>query len=401
MRPLKELISLDAAFKIITENTKVIRETESVNLLDLAGRVAAKEICAKSDVPPFRRAAMDGYAVKAASTFGASDTHPIYLTCIEKIHAGEVPTQAVSESSCIEIATGAMCPQGADTVVPVEYTNIVDDKIEILKAFAPGDNVSPTGIDIKKGEVVIHTGDVFTPARIGAIAALNLTSAEVYRKPKIAVIPTGREIAPLGSELHTGQVYDINSYTISTLITQHGGIPKLYEIIPDEFKSLERAVLDALSTDLVIILGGSSVGERDINIDVIRKHGIIFFHGVQVKPGKPTLCGKIRDTLLLNLPGYPTSCLTNGYVLLVPVLQKMASLPSAPPRKVKARLSRKIVSRLGRHQIFTVKLEGDKAVPAFKESGAITSMAWADGYIEIPFNVDLLEKDEEVDVTLF
>ncbi len=401
MRPLKSLISLDEALGIIHQNITIINETEKLSLSNLLNRVAAKDVISHLNIPPFRRAAMDGYAVKASSTFQASDSSPAYLSCIEQVHAGEVPLKKVTATECIEIATGAMCPEGADTVVPVEYTNSVNKQIEILKRFAPGENVSPAGVDIKKDEIVIHKGDIFTPARIGVLAALNTNQAEVYRKPKVAVIPTGREIAALGTPLKEGQVYDINSYTLSTLIASNGGTPVIYDIVPDEFTALETAVIDALKTDFIIIGGGSSVGERDINIDVIAKHGTIHFHGIQVKPGKPTLFGKIQNKMVLNLPGYPTSCLVNGYVLMVPVLRKMASLPAEAPRKVKARLSRKIVSRLGRHQIFTVRVKEGQAIPAFKESGAITSMAWADGYIEIPYNVDLLEKDEVVDVTLF
>ncbi|MHA1131519.1 MAG: molybdopterin molybdotransferase MoeA, partial [Candidatus Helarchaeota archaeon] len=331
MRPLKSLISLDEALEIIHQNITVIKEVEEIPLFNLINRVASEDIISHQNVPPFQRAAMDGYAVQASSTFGASENAPVYLSCIEQIHAGEVPTKKVTEKECIEIATGAMVPEGADTIVPVEYTNLVKGKIEIFKGFAPGDNVSSAGVDIKMGETVIYKGDIMTPARIGVLAALDIHTLKVYRKPKVAVIPTGREIAALGTPLREGQVYDINSYTLSTLIASNGGTPIIYEIVPDEFNALEKTVLDALSTDLVIIGGGSSVGERDINIDVIAKHGTILFHGIQVKPGKPTLCGIIQKKMILNLPGYPTSCLTNGYVLLVPLLRKMASLPTESP----------------------------------------------------------------------
>jgi len=401
MRPLKKLISLDEAFKILGENTSVINQLEEITLFKLANRVAAEDVLADKNVPPFRRAAMDGYAVIASSTFGASDRKPIYLTCIEKVHAGEIPTKTIKRNECIEIATGAMCPDSADAVVPVEFTNKVDSKIEILKGFTPGDNISPEGVDIRKGETVIRKGDVFTPARIGVLAALNKTSAKVFRRPKVAIIPTGREIAPLGTELNEGQVYDINSYTLRTLIAQNGAIPILFDIVPDEFAALENAILQALSTDLIVIVGGSSVGERDINIDVLSKHGTILFHGIQVKPGKPTLCGKIKDKLIINLPGYPTSCLTNAYLLLLPFIKKMASLPRERQKTVNAKLSRKFVGQLGRHQILTVTVKNGIATPAFKESGAITSIAWADGYIIIPYNVDLIEKGEEIEVFLF
>ncbi|WP_457557106.1 molybdopterin molybdotransferase MoeA [Candidatus Harpocratesius sp.] len=402
MRPLKSLISLSKAHEILSQNLHVIEETEVVPILDLINRVSAEEIKSDLNVPPFRRAAMDGYAVKASSTFPATDSNPIYLECIEEIHAGDVPSLTISSQQCMEIATGAMLPDSADCVVPVEYTNKDKNTIEILKGFAPNSNVSQEGVDIRYGEVVIHKGDLFTPARIGVLAALNRSSALVYQKAKVAVISTGREIAPLGQELKPGQVYDINTYTLTSLIAQHGGVPLVYDLVEDSFDALERVILDAVpKVDLIVLGGGSSVGERDINIDIIEKHGKVLFHGIQIKPGKPTLCGVIQNTMLLNLPGYPTSCLTNGYINLLPVLRKMSHLPPLIQKKIKVKLAKKIVSRLGRHQIFTVRVENGYAYPAFKESGAITSMALADGYIEIPDNCDLIEKEDFVEVTLF
>ncbi|MHA1115330.1 MAG: molybdopterin molybdotransferase MoeA [Candidatus Heimdallarchaeaceae archaeon] len=402
MRPFKGLISLDEALRILDENTTPLSETETVSIFELLGRVSAQDVIAELNIPPFNRSAMDGYAVKASSTFLASDRNPVHLECIDKILAGDVPHKEINENECIEIATGAMLPSSADAVVPVEYTNREGNKIEIIKSFPPNANVSLEGVDIKKGEKVIEKGMVLVPGRIGVLAALNISSLEVYRKPKVAIIPTGREIAPLGGELKLGQVYDINTYTITSLIKDIGGEPIVFDIVEDKFEDLEKAILEALEkADLVLILGGSSVGERDINIDVLEKHGTILFHGIQLKPGKPNLCAKINGKLVLNLAGYPTSCLTNGYIIVSPVLKKMAHLPQRPKQKVKAKLGRKIVSNLGRHQFFTVRLEGDVAYPAFKESGAITSIALADGYIEIPYNVDLVEEGAEVEVTLF
>ncbi|MHA1828363.1 MAG: molybdopterin molybdotransferase MoeA, partial [Candidatus Heimdallarchaeaceae archaeon] len=348
MRPFKSLISIDEAHEILWKNIHPITETEEVELLNLVGRVSSEDVKALMNVPPFRRSAMDGYAVKAESTFDATVDSPIYLDCIEKILAGEVPQKVIESGQCSEIATGAMLPEGADCVVPVEYTNLVDGKIEIFKNHPPNANVSAEGVDVKKGEIVVHKGEVYTPARVGVLAALNIQKAKVYKKPVIAIIPTGKEISPLGVELKKGQVYDINSYTLTTLVRKFGAEPKLYDIVADEFEALEKAVLDALSNDLVVVLGGSSVGERDINVDVLTKHGKILLHGIQIKPGKPTLCGIIKDTPIINLPGYPTSCLTIGYIILLPLLRKLAHLKEIKKEKVKAKISRKIASSLGR-----------------------------------------------------
>ncbi|MHA1339200.1 MAG: molybdenum cofactor synthesis domain-containing protein [Promethearchaeota archaeon] len=401
MRPLKSLISINEAHSIINANTKQIEDTEYVDILDLEGRVSAENISSPINVPPFRRAAMDGYAIKALDTFSATEDNPVLLECIDTVHAGEVTKSKIESGQCIQIATGAMVPDSADTVIQVELTEIIDDKIQITKPIAPGTNVSKVGVDLKKGDVVVRKGEIFTPGRIGALAAINKSSALVYRKPIVAIIPTGNEIAKLGTPLKEGQIYDINTYTIASLVKKNGGIPKIYDIIPDDYDALEKAILSALDADIILLSGGSSAGERDLNIDIIKKYGKIFFHGVQIKPGKPTLFGKIKDKLILNLPGYPTSCLTNGYIFLVPIMRKLSGLPPKKPTAIKAKMAKKIVSRLGRHQIFTVRVENGYAIPAFKESGAITSIAWADGYIEIPYNVDLVDKDEEVNVYLF
>lgn len=401
MRPFKSLLSVNEALKILLDNVRPIERTEEVELLDLVGRVSVEDIVADANVPPFRRSAMDGYAVIAQDTFGATDANPIKLECIDKVLAGETTDKVVTKGYCIEIATGAMMPDGADCIVPVEYTNRKGNIVEIVRPFAPQSNVSHEGVDVKKGEVVVRKGEVFTPGRVGVLAALNKKTAKVFAKPVVSVIPTGKEIAPLGSELKKGQVYDINSYTMTTLLKQNGVKPILHDIVPDEYEPLEKAVLEHLDSDLVIIIGGSSVGERDINIDVFQNHGDILFHGVQLKPGKPTLAGIIKDKLVINLPGYPTSCLTAGYIFITPIVRKMAHLPPIKKKTVKAKLQRKIVSRLGRHQIFTVKIKDGVAIPAFKESGAITSIAWADGYIEIPYNVDLIEEGDEVEVVMF
>jgi len=401
MNPLKSLISIEEAHKIIGNSIKPISEVEYIDILELEGRVSAEDIISPMDVPPFRRASMDGFAIKSSDTFNASAENPILLECIDIIQAGDVPKKEIKSGECVQIATGAMVPNSADSVIQVELTELINGKVQIISPIAPGTNISKAGIDLKKGEIVVRKGDVFTPGKIGALASINKTSVLVYKKPRVAIIPTGNEIAKLGSSLKEGQVYDINTYTIATLVKKNGGNPIIFDIIPDEIQKIESAILKGLEYDIILLSGGSSVGERDLNIKIIQKYGKVLFHGVQIKPGKPTLYGLIKDKPILNLPGYPTSCLTNSYIFLVPIIRKLGNLPPERPRTIQAKLSKKIVSRLGRHQIYTVRLENGYAIPVFKESGAITSIAWADGYIEIPYNVDLLEKDEIVNVYLF
>lgn len=401
MRPLRALISLQEAKETIAKVVEPIQRTEVVPIDDLLGRVAAENLHATIDVPSFDKAAMDGFAVLAEDTFKAGTHSPVTLESIDVIHAGEIGGKEVQNGQCAQIATGAMIPKGADAVVMVEDTETTGDQVQIFKPIYPGGNVFPKGSDVKAGDLILKKKDLLTARKAGIIAAIGIDRATVYEQPKIAVIPTGYEIAELGAELQPGQVYDINSYTVANLIRENGGIPIRYPVIGDSMDDLRKAVADAQQYDAIVLSGGSSVGEKDVLIDVIKEAGKIYFHGVQIKPGKPTLFGEINGKLIFGMPGYPTSCMINAYVFVVPAIRKMAYLPQQTPMVVKARMAKRIVSSLGRHQFYTVTVEEGIAYPAFKESGTITSMSHADGYIEIPYNVDLVEKGQEVEVILF
>jgi molybdenum cofactor synthesis domain-containing protein len=261
--------------------------------------------------------------------------------------------------------------------------------------------VGRRGVDIAAGSRVVARGDILNPSRIGALAAAGIAEVEVFAKPRLAILSTGDEIVEPGRPLAPGQVYDINRFTLGAIIGVHGGEAVLLPTAADTVESLSRAVDAGLTHDLLVFSGGSSVGERDLITDVLRARGEVIFHGVAVKPGKPTVLGRIGTTPVLGMPGYPTSCLSNGYMLLVPMLRRMARLPEHQPRVVQAPLSRRIVSTTGRHQFYPVRLENGEATPAFKASGDITSMALADGYIEIPANVDIVEAGQTVHVKLF
>lgn len=401
MKPLKALISLEEGFKILMESVKPIDRTEVAPLLQANGRVLAQDVKAEMDVPPFPRAAMDGYAVLAEDTFPAGTFNPVTLKPLEVIHAGEEAKKTVQKGTCIQVATGCPIPPGADAVVMVEDTEAEGDMVKVYKPVYPRQNVSAQGEDIQRGTVILHEGMLLTPGRIGVLAALGIEQVEVYQKPRIAVIPSGNEIVPLDEPLAPGKIYDVNSYTLSALIQENGGIPTIFPIMPDELERVKDTIEEAMAYDLVVLSGGSSVGERDMMVQAIEELGEVKFHGIAVKPGKPTLCGLVEGKLIIGMPGYPTSCLTNGYGFLVPVLRKLARLPLRRPSPIRVPLSRRVVSTIGRHQYLPVRIEDGEAVPAFKESGAITSMALADGWIEIPANVDLVEKGELVDVHLF
>jgi molybdenum cofactor synthesis domain-containing protein len=402
MRPIRETIPLDEALALILDAAAPVDRVERVPLREAAGRVIATPPQAAMDVPPFDRAAMDGYAVRAEDTFGAGRYEPKVLRSVEKVYTGQLPMRAIAAGECTEIATGAPMPQGADAVVMVEETERGSgDQVRVFTPVYPRQNVGRRAADIAQGQVLLAAGDVLTPSRIGALAAVGAMEVEVYAQPRIAILSTGNEVVEPGQPLGPGQIYDINRFTLGSIIEAHGAVPVLLPTAQDTVDSLSQAIDAALAEDVLVFSGGSSVGERDLIMDVLVARGEVTFHGVAVKPGKPTVFGQVSGKPVLGMPGYPTSCLSNGYMLLVPMLRKMARLPEFRPQIVRVPLSRRIVSTTGRHQFYTVRLVEGQAVPAFKASGDITSMAHADGYIEIPAQVDIVESGEMVDVKLF
>ena len=401
MRPLRALVSLDEAMSALMALAVPIARTEVVALPEALHRVAAKDSVSSIHVPLVDRAAMDGYAVRAADTYRAGKFRPAPLRKIATLYANSIPRKRVSKGTCIEVATGASVPPGADAVVMVEDTEREGETVRVYAPVHPGENVSPQGEDIRKGDVVVRAGEFLTPAKVGALAAIGKKDVEVYARPRVAILTTGDEVIPPGKPIRPGQVYDVNAHTMASVVRESGGEPVMLGRVPDRLDALEAAIRKAVAHDVVVFSGGSSVGEKDMIIDVLRGMGELKFHGVAVKPGKPTVLGVVRGKPVLGMPGYPTSCLSNCYMMLAPMLRAMARLPPKPEKVVEMPLSKRIVSSMGRVEFHTVRVEDGLAVPAYKESGAITSMAHADGYIQIPANVDLVERGETVRVVLF
>ena len=401
MRPLKTLISLDEALAVAMDSVRPVERTESVGILEALHRVVAEDVRAPIDVPLADRAAMDGYAALARDTFRAGKFKPVVLRRIETLYADGVPTKRGGRGTCTEVATGSTMPMGADAVVMVEDTETEGDRVKVHSPVHPGENVSVRGEDIERGSIVVRAGEGLTPAKVGAIAAIGMDRVPVYSRPRVAILTTGDEVAPPGARIRPGQVYDINAHTMASVVRENGGEPALLGRVADRLAALRAAIRKAVRADLVVFSGGSSVGEKDMVLDVLREMGDVLFHGIAVKPGKPTVLGRIDGRVVLGMPGYPTSCLSNCYMLLAPMLRRMARLPAASGRVVEAPLAKRLVSVVGRVEFHTVRLVDGVAVPAYKESGAITSIAHADGYIEIPANVDLIERGERVRVVLF
>lgn len=396
----------DDALRIALEATTTVTTSETIAVGDADGRVAAADIESALDVPPFDRSAMDGYAVRSADCTAPGAV----LRVTGRVFTGEVFAGTIGAGECVEIATGAPVPDGADAVVMVEDTSPATDaaeggaapaRVTVRVAVKTGANIGRRAADIARGARVVKRGDVLTPSRVGAIAAVGLQRIDVLRRPTVAIVSTGNEVVAPGLPLAPGHIYDINRFTLDAVARRHGGAPVALASPGDSLDQLERTLDAAAGYDLIVFSGGSSVGDRDLVRDVIASRGTILFHGIAVKPGKPTAFATIGRSLFLGMPGNPTSCLSNAYILMIPILRKLAGLGAWEPRVVTVPLARRIASANDRHQFYTVRLEGGRAEPAFKGSGDITSMAHADGYIEIPANTPSIDAGVDVRVTLF
>ena len=400
-RPDRRLIDVREARVILASHGEPVTRVERVAAGQAAGRVLAADLVATDAVPPFARAMMDGYAVCAADVAEASRERPIVLGLRETIYTGRAATTTVGPGECAGIATGAPVPDGADAVVMVEHSSRNGDAVSVFQPVSPGQHVGPAGSDLAPGELALATGSFLSPARLGVIAALGLTEIEVYQRPRVAILSTGDEIVAPGGRLGPAQIFDSNTAALAAAVRLHGGEPVVAPRVGDDRAQLERAFERCLGEDLVLFSGGTSVGERDFLLEVIAAAGTVHFEGLRLKPGKPTVFASVAGRPVFGMPGNPVSCLTNAYLFVAPLLRRMARLPAAPERRVRARLAGAVGSPAGRHQIYPVRLEGTDAVPVFKGSGEITSLAWADGYFEIAADVESVEAGTWVDVTLF
>ncbi len=388
-------------------------EIEEIDILNADNRTLAKDIIAPINVPHFNRSMRDGFAVKSEDTFSADEDSPIELKVVGKILAGEIPKIKLNKGECAQIATGAPLPEGADAVVMVEYINKLDDRsVEIFKAVSPGQYVIKIGNDIREGTILLKKNELLNPRDIGALAAIGKNMVPVYTKPKIALYSTGNEIIKLGEQLTDGKVYDINSYTLYHSIKRTGANISLKGILPDDIEiAMQSLKRDINNYDLIIMSGGTSKGIGDVFPSIIPQLGELEFliHGIRIKPGKPTLFASLfhnnKRRMIALLPGYPTSALTIFNVFLKDRIMRWCKMPISKKKKVKAILTERVYSELGRHEFKSVKLIKRNdifyAEPTKTGSDAITTLVGMDGFFEIPENVQILEEDEEVEVTIF
>lgn len=385
-------------------------ERETVETADALGRVLVEPIQAPHPLPAFARSTVDGYAVRASDTHGASPSLPAYLKIIGEIPMGAAPSIEVGGGQAALIHTGGAIPQGADAVVMIEDTQQIRQlEIEVLRPAAVGTNVLEPGEDVKRGEVVLEDGRPLRPQEIGGLMALGITRVEVAKRPKVGILSTGDEVVPPASDPRPGQVRDVNSHTLCGLVTQAGGEPVLYGIIPDELEELQEAAAKShTQDDIVVITAGSSVSARDITSEVIAGLGDpgILVHGVAIRPGKPTILAVAEGVPIIGLPGNPVSALVVAGLFVTPVIRRLLGVagPALQPW-LPAKLSTNVASETGREDYLPVRLEsttdGWLAHPVYGRSNLIFTLVRANGLVRIPPQATGLGEGEAIEVVLF
>jgi molybdopterin molybdotransferase len=388
---------------------------ELVETAEALGRVTAGAVIAPEPLPAFSRSTVDGFAVRARDTFGASDSLPAYLLLAGEVPMGAAPAFSLAPGQAALIHTGGMLPEGADAVVMLEYTQAArPGEIEVLRTAAPGENELRAGEDVQVGQQVLPGGARLRPAEIGGLMALGITRLEVTRAPRVGILSSGDEVVPPEQPVQPGQVRDINSYTLSALIQRHGGCPLRYGIIPDRREDLRAALRQALlECDLVVVTAGSSASTRDLTAELIDEMGApgVLVHGVNVKPGKPTIlavCGGAHGPAkaVIGLPGNPVSALVIAGLFVVPLVERLQGLMLDRPRAaLSAHLTTNVPSQAGRGDWLPVRLVlaeggGYRAEPIFYKSNLIFTLAQADGLVHIPPAATGLEVGAEVQVVL-
>ena len=391
---------------------------ENVHLTMCRGRVLGKDVTSGEDVPPYDRSTVDGYAVRAKDTFGASEPLPAILQVIEDIPMGGIPERGLLAGQTAQIPTGGLLPEGADACVMIEHTEILGDStVLVSRPVSPGENVVQKGEDVSAGSLLLPKGSLLRSPDIGALAAIGMCSVPVYKKPVVAVVSGGDEIVPPEAPLGPGQMRDINSYSIAASVESAGGEPRILGIAEDTYDALRAKVQGGLSSaDVIVVSGGSSVGTRDHTVRVFSDLGPpgVLVHGVAVRPGKPVIIGATGKTLLFGLPGHPVSALTAFSLFVRPAIEAMlgrlgplrsGQQTSPPEATVTARLSRNVSSAPGRQDHIRVRLitrtDGVWAEPVLGKSGLITTMVRAHGEIVIPRKSEGLQKGTTVQVALY
>lgn len=396
------VVSFDEAKRIIDEKLLCSPVSEQVGVDRALGRVTTGDIVSREDVPSFTRSTVDGYAVRAADTYGAGESIPALLKITGEILMGENASFAVDSGECTAISTGGMLPSGADAVVMVENTDCENGELcLVFKAVSPFENVTKQGDDVMRGSVVIPEGTQLNASHIGVLASLGICEISAVKKPKVAIISTGDEIVDISQEPGIGQIRDVNSHLLCAMLESCGCEAVKCGVFRDCYEDIFNAVKAACgSCDAVLISGGSSAGVRDMTAGIISELGEVYAHGVAIKPGKPTIIGKVGSVPVFGLPGHPAAAFFVTLSLVIPMLEKMSGVPHKDST-VSLPLRSNISSNHGREEFHCVRIEDGIAVPNYAKSGIVSMLTRSDGYIVIGRNTEGIKAGEKVLVHLF
>ena len=410
MREFFNVVPPSVALAALLDRLEALVRAEVVPTSQALGRITAEDVLSPEDLPPHPRSTMDGYSVRARDTFGASESLPAFCDVVGEVQMGSPPQVSLSTGQAAVAYTGGMLAEGADAVVMVENTQRVgDDSIEILRPVAPGENVIQAGEDAKIGETIIPKGRLIRPQDVGALFGLGITELAVAQRPRVAIVSTGDELVPPEASPGSGQVRDINSYSVASLVQDAGGIPVQIGLMPDDFEAQRRAALDGMERgDVLVFSAGSSVSSRDMTARVLDELGPpgVLVHGIAHKPGKPTIVALGDGVPAFGLPGNPVSAMVVFGILVRPVIQVLMGRTDPPvTRGVHARLTKDIRSATGREDHVQIKLiESDGrmlADPVFGKSNLISTLVEADGVVVVPPDEGGLYAGDEVFVRLY
>ena len=402
-------IAVEELRKILISIPEASFEEKIVNIDQSFNRVLARDVKSKIDVPHFRKSSMDGYAVVSEDTFGAEEDNLISLELIETINAGDVPKKALNRRQCSYVSTGSPIPDNSNGVVMVEFSEIQGNKVLISNAITPGLNIVNIGQDIKKNDIIVKRDSLIDLATMGIFASCGINQISVYRKPNVSLISTGNEIVPPSvDKLEIGKIYDVNSTVLKKAIELTGAKVIFLGIVKDNFTELKNKIDEALDiSDVVILSGGTSKGEGDLGPSVLEKYDNIeiLVHGVRIKPGKPIIFAKMKNKTIFILPGFPTSALSCYYVFIEDFLRKLSRYPPKEKNAKEFEVGERIYGTVGRHEFKTIQIrevEGIKKIfPIKTGSEAISTMFYADGYIEIDELESIIEKGDKRKVFFF
>nr|WP_242822553.1 gephyrin-like molybdotransferase Glp [Caloramator australicus] len=405
---LLKLVSIKEAKEIIEKNSTYKIETEKINILDSLGRILAMDIYSNENVPDFVRSTVDGYAAQSEDVFGASESLPAILKLVGEVKIGQTPPCEINAGECMYVPTGGMLPKGADTVVMIEYTEKLDhETILVNKPTAPLQNIVEIGEDVKKGELILKKGTKIRPYEIGVLSSLGILEIEVYKKIKVGIISTGDEVVDPKEKINLGQVRDINSYLLYSLCEEEGVEPTLYGIVKDDYEKLRETLDRAIKEcDVVIMSGGSSVGNKDETVKVIKsfENSNIFIHGIAIKPGKPTIIGKIGEKFVYGLPGHPLACAVIFKNFVAHYFDKLRGF-EREDFWIECKMAVNYHKAQGRAEFLPVRIKVENgeliAYPTYYKSGLISCFSKSFGYIYIEKELEGVYQGQRVKVFKF